>query len=177
VNFLNVGPMELMVILIIAIMVVGPKRMVETVQAVRRFAGQLRNLSGEFTSLIQNEVQAAEREADPASTGAAGGPEGSRDVKRGTSEDLQDIIREGIAPIASIQAELRATAQETRQAFESVVEKDLASIASIPAELQMELEDAAQETRRTLATPIDSEPDRKEPTDEPASNQSEQEVE
>ena len=175
-NFLNVGPMELMVILIIAIMVVGPKRMVETVQTIRRFAGQLRSLSSEFTSLIQTEVQTAERRGDPVSTDAASSPEGSQDVERGTGGDLKDIIREGIAPIASIQAELRATAQETRQAFESVVEKDLASIVSIPAELQTELEDAAQETRRALATPIDSEPDKKKSTDEPVSSQSEQEV-
>jgi Sec-independent protein translocase protein TatA len=176
VNFLNVGPMELMVILIIAIMVVGPKRMVEVIQAIRQFAGQLRSLSGEFTSLIQNEVQAAERGGDPASAGAAGDPQASQDVKRGTGGDLQDIIREGIAPIASIQAELRATAQETRQAFENVVEQDLAPIASIPTELQTELEDAAHETRRALATPIDAEPDRKEPPEEPASSESEQEV-
>jgi Sec-independent protein translocase protein TatA len=176
VNFLNVGPMELMVIMIIAIMVVGPKRMVETVQAIRQFAGQLRSLSGEFTSLIQTEVQAAERGGDAASTDAAGGPQASQDVERGTGGDLKDIIREGIAPIASIQAELRATAQETRQAFENVMEQDLAPIASIPTELQTELEDAAQKTRRALATPIDTEPDREEPTEEPASSESEQEV-
>jgi Sec-independent protein translocase protein TatA len=176
VNFLNIGPMELMVILVIAIMVVGPKRMVETVQAIRRFAGQLRGLSGEFTSLIQNEVQAAQRGGDPASADETSDPQAGQDIKPGTGGDLQDIIREGIAPIASIQAELRATAQETRQAFENVVDKDLASIASIPTELQTELKDAAQETRRALATPIDTEPDRKEPTEESPSSQSEQEV-
>jgi Sec-independent protein translocase protein TatA len=194
VNFLNVGPMELMVILIIAILVVGPKRLVETVQTIRRYAGQLRSLSSEFTTLIQTEVQAAQSGGDPASTDAAGSPEAGQDVEPGTGGDLKDLIREGIAPIASIQAELRATAQETREAFESVVtkdlapianipselqtelEQDLASIASIPAELQTELEDAAQETHRALATPIDSEPDKKEPTETPPSSQSKQEV-
>jgi Sec-independent protein translocase protein TatA len=178
VNFLNVGPMELMVILILAIMLVGPKRVVEVVQTIRRFAGQLRSLSGEFTSLIQNEVQTAERrDAPSAVVDAAGDQDATQDAVQRKGGDLQDIIREGVAPIANIQAELRATAQETRQAFENVVSKDLASIASIPAELQIEFEDAAQETRRILATPIDSEPDKGEPTDKSASGQSEQEVE
>jgi Sec-independent protein translocase protein TatA len=177
VNFLNVGPMELMTILIIAILVIGPKRMVEVVQTIRRFAGQLRSLSGEFTSLIQNEVQAAERRGDQSAADAAGDQDVTQDAAQGTGDDLRDIIREGIAPIASIQAELLATAQETRQAFEDVVAKDLASIASIPAELETELEDAAQETRRALATPIDSEPDKGKSTDESSGGQSEQEVE
>jgi Sec-independent protein translocase protein TatA len=169
--------MELMTILIIAILVVGPKRLVEVVQTIRRYADQLRSLSGEFTSLIQNEVQAAERRGDQSAADAAGDQDATRDVAQGTGGDLQDIIREGVAPIASIQAELRATAQETRQAFEDVVAKDLVSIASIPAELQTELEDAVQETRQALATPIDSEPDKAKSVDEPASSQSEQEVE
>jgi Sec-independent protein translocase protein TatA len=176
VNFLNVGPMELMVILILAIMLVGPKRVVEVVQTIRRFAGQLRSLSGEFTSLIQREVQAAERGADAASADTAGSPDETQDTKRGTHGDLQDIVREGIAPIASIQAELRATAQETRQAFENVVAEDLASIASIPAELQTEFQDAARETRRALETPIDSESERSKAGGKSASDESEQEA-
>ena len=60
--------------------------------------------------------------------------------------------------------------------LQTELELNLASIASIPAELQTELEDAAQETHQALATPIDSEPDKTEPTDEPPSSQSEQEV-
>jgi Sec-independent protein translocase protein TatA len=176
VNFLNVGPMELMTILIIAILVVGPKRMVEVVQTIRRFAGQLRSLSGEFTSLIQNEVQAAERRGDQSAADAAGDQGATQDVAQGTGGDLQDIIREGVAPIASIQAELLATAQETRQAFEDIVAKDLVSIASIPAELQTELEDAAQQTRRALETPIENTAEKDKAKDEPAGNESEQEA-
>jgi Sec-independent protein translocase protein TatA len=169
VNFLNVGPMELMVILIIAILVVGPKRLVEVVQTIRRYAGQLRSLSSEFASLIQNEVQVAERGGDRSQ-------DATQDVTQGTGGDLQDIIREGVAPIASIQAELRATAQETRQAFEDVVAKDLVSIASIPAELQTELEDTVQQTRRALETPIENTVEKDKVKDEPAGNESEQEA-
>ena len=45
-NFLNVGPWEVTVILIIAILVVGPKRMVEVGRSIGRAASQMRRLSG-----------------------------------------------------------------------------------------------------------------------------------
>jgi len=62
VNFLNVGPWELTVILIIAILLIGPKRMMELARAIGRVTSQLRKLSNEFTASIQAELQATERE-------------------------------------------------------------------------------------------------------------------
>ena len=141
-NFLNVGPLELMVILVIAILVVGPKRMVETVQAIRRLAGKLRGLSGEFTSMIQQEVRSAER--------AVEGQEEAEGAESSAGGNLGSIIRDGLAPIQSIQAELRATAQEARQALDNVIQEDLMPIANIPAELQAEVQGIAQETRQAL---------------------------
>lgn len=66
-DFLNVGPWELVVVLIIAVLVAGPKRMVEIARTLGEFSRQLRDLSREFTTALQAEVQAAEEEA-----GAAG---------------------------------------------------------------------------------------------------------
>lgn len=161
-NFLNVGPWELMVIMIIAILLIGPRRVVEIVQAIRRFAGQLRGMSNEFTSLIHAEVQASEDEVsqapgdmtDDESVSIPGDQDTSRGTKR-EPEGLKDVVKEGLAPIMGIQAELQATAQETRQALESVVKEGLVEpITGIQAELQ----DAAQETRQALKTPIQDEP-------------------
>ena len=61
-NFLNVGTWELMVILAIAILVVGPERMVEMARTFGRLSRQLRKMSSEFTSTIQSEMAATERE-------------------------------------------------------------------------------------------------------------------
>lgn len=62
-NFLNVGPWELTVVLMIAIMMIGPKKMVELARTIRRYATQLRKLSGEFTTVLQSEIQATEQGA------------------------------------------------------------------------------------------------------------------
>ena len=62
-NFLNVGPWELTVVLMIAILMIGPKKMVELARTIRRYATQLRKLSGEFTTVLQSEIQATEQGA------------------------------------------------------------------------------------------------------------------
>lgn len=141
-NFLNIGPWELMVILVIAILLVGPKRVVEIVQAIRRFAGQLRQMTGEFTSLIQTEAQAAEQEASEALSEIQG-------VEREGSESLEDTIKDGVASITSLQAELQTTAQETRQALEGFVKDELESAADIAAELQTTAEEAQEALKDT----------------------------
>ena len=68
-NFLNVGPWEVTVILIIAILVVGPKRMVEVGRSIGRTARQMRRLSGEFLGTLQAEIDATQQEARQALEG------------------------------------------------------------------------------------------------------------
>jgi len=100
-NFLNVGPWELTVILIIAILMIGPKRMVEITRAIGRITAQMRKLSGEFMSTIQTELQAVERDARQAVGGAS-------------DEGL-------MSSVASLPAELEALGRETRKAIEGIV--------------------------------------------------------
>lgn len=107
-NFLNVGPFELVMIVLIAILVVGPQRMVELVRSIGRLAGQLRKFSAEFTSMLQAEVLSAE----VAETG---------EETRKTSED----IIEGVArPLSSLQSELLALEKETRRALEKAMSEE-----------------------------------------------------
>ena len=80
-DFLNVGPWELIVVLIIAILVAGPQRMVEIARTLGRVSRQLRNLSREFTTALQSEIQAADKEAGRA------GPDLS-----GMRRDLEDVL-------------------------------------------------------------------------------------
>jgi sec-independent protein translocase protein TatA len=87
VDFLNVGPWELILVLIIAILVAGPQRMVEIARSLGRLSRQLRDLSREFTTALQAEVQAAEKEAK------ASAPE-LEQVRR----DLEDALSEAPPP-------------------------------------------------------------------------------
>lgn len=64
---MNMGPMEVMVVLAIAILVVGPKRMVEITRTIGRIIAQMRNLSDEFLGTIQAELGDTEQEVRQAS--------------------------------------------------------------------------------------------------------------
>lgn len=66
-NFLNVGPWELMVILAIAILVVGPRRVAEIARTIGRFTSQIRRLSDEFMGAIHTELQDTEQ-GEPGAT-------------------------------------------------------------------------------------------------------------
>lgn len=70
-NFMNVGPWELSVILVIAILMIGPKRMVEIVRTIGRISAQLRKMSNEFMGAVQTEFGAVEKETRQAVSGAA----------------------------------------------------------------------------------------------------------
>lgn len=80
-DFLNVGPWELVLVLIIAILVAGPKRMVEIARALGQLSRQLRDLSREFTTALQAEIQATEEEAGKTSVDL-------REVQK----DLEDVL-------------------------------------------------------------------------------------
>jgi len=125
VNFLNVGPWELTVILVIAILLVGPKRMVEIARTIGRTTSQMRRLSGEFLNTIQAELQTTEQEARQTLENVAGGEQ---------------------EPVASISDEIRATEQETRQVLESIDENKREATTSIQAELQ----NVERETRQVM---------------------------
>jgi Tat protein translocase TatB subunit len=95
VDFLNVGPWELVLVLIIAILVAGPKRMVEIARTLGQFSRQLRDLSREFTTALQAEIDAAEEEAGRAGVNLrevhqdlenvlAGSPQGETKTDDGT---------------------------------------------------------------------------------------------
>jgi len=98
-NFLNVGPWELSVILVIAILMIGPKRMVEIVRTLGRITAQVRKMSNEFMGTIQTEMQAAERDV--------------RQTVDGGLVQEQD-------PIANLSAEIKALGRDTRRAVDEI---------------------------------------------------------
>jgi Sec-independent protein translocase protein TatA len=71
----------LIVVLIIAILVAGPQRMIEIARTLGGVSRQLRDLSREFTTALQAEIQAADKEA------GVSGPDLSQ-----VRQDLEDVL-------------------------------------------------------------------------------------
>jgi len=131
VNFLNVGPWELTLIIIIAILVVGPKRMVEVTRVLGRTMAQLRRFSNEFLLTLQTEVnQSSHPSAAPT-----------------------DVVGSIAEPIIGVQRELMAIGRETQQALQNIVsgEGGGAEASAQVADIQAGLMATASETRQALA--------------------------
>jgi sec-independent protein translocase protein TatB len=156
VNFLNVGPWELTVIIIIAILLVGPQRMVEITRSIGRMVAQLHRFSNEFTTTLQNEIMLSEN----AETGKESG-------RKPTGDHMAQSIA---ASIADIQAELTATTQETQRALQSIITglTDDAAALGQAADIQEEMQTMVEETGRVIAGSPDrgaaSEPDDEKPS-------------
>lgn len=58
-DFLGIGPLELIVILVIALIVVGPDKLPEIARSIGKTARQIRAISSTFTSEWQRELTAA----------------------------------------------------------------------------------------------------------------------
>lgn len=125
-NFLNVGPWELVVILVIAILLVGPRRMVEIARSMGRVTSQMRSLSHDFLGAMQNELQTTEEQTLQAMNGLAkDGADLSAQVQateRETSQAIEDIEHGRAQATANIQAEIQAVERETRQALGEIAE-------------------------------------------------------
>lgn len=125
-NFLNVGPWELTVIFIIAILLVGPKRMVEMARTIGRVSSQMRRMSAEFLGTIRDEVEAVEADARQALEGVVQVGEDSvaelQATEQETRQVLESIGEDRRRATTSIKAELQAVEHETRQALEEIVE-------------------------------------------------------
>ncbi|SON55954.1 Sec-independent protein translocase protein TatB [Hartmannibacter diazotrophicus] len=62
--FFDIGGTELLVIVIVTILVVGPKDLPKLLRAVGQFVGKARRMAGEFQTQFNAALREAEREAD-----------------------------------------------------------------------------------------------------------------
>lgn len=104
----NVGLAELLVILIISILVVGPKRTVEIAQTLGRISRQLRDLSREFTNALQAEIDATESETGDIGAELRQVAEEFRGVLSGARDEVETVEKEA----AEISADLGQVARE-----------------------------------------------------------------
>jgi Sec-independent protein translocase protein TatA len=109
-----------MVILLIAILLIGPKRMAQIVQSIGKLSRQMRRLSGEFVGTIRSEIQTTEEgiknvvdEAKGAADSTEGITEELTETKKETDQSLKDIV-EGDLGLSSITEDIRAVQREAQ---------------------------------------------------------------
>jgi Sec-independent protein translocase protein TatA len=142
VNFLNIGPGEMMAILAIAILVIGPARMVTFARTIGRVLRRMRSISGEFLGSLQEELSETEEETraaigslqeglsetqEDARTAIGGFQEAGDDVatevdttKQETDETLEGAAESALGSTTSMQEELTSFAREAHQALKEV---------------------------------------------------------
>jgi Sec-independent protein translocase protein TatA len=124
VSFINLGSWELVLIMVIAILAVGPKRMI--VRTIQRWAAQARKLSRQLMNTLQTEIDAAEDLKATAEEAARAVDEVRRGVtdtvaRAGASGDtLTETAREATAALSELKTDLEdvTRAHEDRAAEE-----------------------------------------------------------
>lgn len=92
----GIGLPELIVILVVALLVLGPQRLPEVARMLGRAYGQLRRASEEFQQTIRQDIAALERQEDVQYNKA-----------------IAQEIRERFAPVADVQTAIAVTEQRT----------------------------------------------------------------
>lgn len=98
---LNVGPLELVVVLAVALIVVGPERLPELARSVGRVLRQFREVQDEVRDMVSSGVDDDMRQAADEFRKATGGIKRATDVKGAVRRAERSIRDEVTAPRAS----------------------------------------------------------------------------
>jgi Sec-independent protein translocase protein TatA len=142
VNFLNISPGELMVIIVIAILVVGPKRMLEIGQSVGRLTRRGRQIWGEVMKTIQAELQDTKEAVEEITKG---GSDLSAEVAA-TGQEAEKALQKSKSETINLQAELQEIGRETQQVMKEVTEGFASIITGKVEPKEKQDEEADKET-------------------------------
>ena len=95
---LNVGPLELLVVLAVALIVVGPERLPELARSVGRVLRQFRDVQDEVRNMVSSEVNDDMRDAANEFRKVTGGIKQATDVKGAVRRTKQTIRDETSIP-------------------------------------------------------------------------------
>ena len=95
---LNVGPLELLVVLAVALIVVGPERLPELARSVGRILRQFRDVQDEVRNMVSSGVDDEMREAAAEFRKVTGGITRATDVKGAVRRAEQTIRDETATP-------------------------------------------------------------------------------
>jgi Tat protein translocase TatB subunit len=96
---LNVGPLELLVVLAVALIVVGPERLPELARSVGRALRQFREVQDEVRDMVSSGMDDEMREAASEFRKAAGTAKRATDVKGAVRRAERSIRQETTAPL------------------------------------------------------------------------------
>ena len=96
---LNVGPLELLVVLAVALIVVGPERLPELARSVGRALRQFREMQDEVKDMVSSGMDDEMREAAAEFRKAAGTAKRATDVKGAVRRAERSIRQETTAPL------------------------------------------------------------------------------
>ncbi len=85
-NFFNIGPMELILLLVLALIILGPRKLPEAAKGLGKAISEFRKASQDLTSGIARELDAT-AEALKGSKESAKAPEDSKDVAEAADKD------------------------------------------------------------------------------------------
>lgn len=102
---LNVGPLELLVVLAVALIVVGPERLPELARSVGRVLRQFREVQDEVRDMVSSGVDDEMREAAAEFRKATGSIKRATDVKGAVRRAERTIREETAGPRRTPQAE------------------------------------------------------------------------
>jgi Sec-independent protein translocase protein TatA len=136
----NIGTGELMVIIIIAILVIGPKRMLEIGQSIGRLARRGRQIWNEVMKTVQAELQDTKEAVEEITTG---GSSLAAEVEA-TGQETGKALQKGKAEAFDMQTELREIGRETQQVMKEVTE-GFASIITAKTEPKEEQDEEADD--------------------------------
>ena len=91
-NFLGIGPAELIFILVIALIVFGPKRLPEIGRTLGKTMREFRSVSEELTSQLREELETASKEIEAVSADVKGTLEAASEEMQAVSEDVKGTL-------------------------------------------------------------------------------------
>ena len=114
-NFFNIGTAELLLIFVIALIVVGPRRLPEIAQSLGKIVSDVRKMSQEFTVDMMREVNAPAREDEAKEIAAQDVSEQPvqslgkiiNDVRKISQEFTEEITRELNVSLDSVENEAK----------------------------------------------------------------------
>jgi Sec-independent protein translocase protein TatA len=139
-GFFNIGTGELMIIIVIAILVIGPKRMLELGQALGRLTRRGREIWNEVMKTIQAELQDTKEAVEEI---ASSGSNLVTEVKA-TGLETNKALQKSKAETFDMKTELEEIGRETQQVMKEVTE-GFASIITGKAESQEKQDEKADD--------------------------------
>jgi len=98
-NFLGIGPAELIFVLVIALIVFGPKRLPEIGRTLGKTMREFRSLSEDLTSQLRQELETASEEMEAVTADVKGTLEAASAEVQAVSEDVKGTLTEASAEV------------------------------------------------------------------------------